>query len=95
MKQATYAFIAAQLLTKSEKEHLSKIFKALDKNGDGRLSLEEILDGYDSYFGKGMAREDIEKMFFSVDLDKSGYIDYSEFVIASMNEKQLLTQEKL
>jgi calcium-dependent protein kinase len=34
-------------------------------------------------------------MFDSVDIDRSGYIDYSEFVIASMNEKQLLTNEKL
>ena len=34
-------------------------------------------------------------MFDSVDIDKSGYIDYSEFVIAAMNEKQLLTNEKL
>ena len=39
LKQATYTFIAAQLLTKNEKEHLSKTFKALDKNGDGKLSL--------------------------------------------------------
>jgi len=30
-----------------------------------------------------------------VDIDGSGFIDYSEFVIASMNEKQLLTNEKL
>jgi len=34
-------------------------------------------------------------MFDAVDSDKSGYIDYSEFVIAAMNEKQLLTNEKL
>ena len=34
-------------------------------------------------------------MFDSVDIDKSGYIDYSEFVIAAMNEKNLLTNEKL
>ena len=35
------------------------------------------------------------KMFDAVDIDKSGFIDYSEFVVASMNEKQLLTDEKL
>lgn len=95
LKQATFAFIASQLLTKQEKEHLDKIFKALDKNGDGKLSKEEIFDGYDQYFGKSMDKESLEKMFDSVDIDKSGFIDYSEFVIASMNEKTLLTNEKL
>jgi len=34
-------------LTKAEKENLDKIFKALDKNGDGKLSKEEIFEGYD------------------------------------------------
>ena len=47
LKQATFAFIASQLLTKAEKENLAKIFKAIDKNGDGKLSKEEILEGYD------------------------------------------------
>jgi len=74
---------------------LAKIFKAIDKNGDGKLSKEEILEGYDLFFGKNLDKVDIEQMFDSVDIDKSGYIDYSEFVIASMNEKQLLTNEKL
>jgi len=83
------------LLTKSEKENLAKIFKALDKNGDGKLSKEEIVEGYDLFFGKNADITDIEKMFDAVDIDGSGYIDYSEFVIASMNEKQLLTNEKL
>lgn len=34
-------------------------------------------------------------MFDAVDTDRSGYIDYSEFVVAAMNEKQLLTADKL
>jgi len=59
------------------------------------LSKQEILDGYEVFFGKHLEQADVEKMFESVDLDKSGYIDYSEFVIASMNEKALLTNEKL
>ena len=51
--------------------------------------------GYDQFFGKNMDKAEIEKMFDSVDIDGSGFIDYSEFVIASMNEKNLLTNEKL
>lgn len=95
LKQATFAFIASQLLTKNEKENLAKIFKAIDKNGDGKLSKEEILEGYDKFFGKAMDKEDVLRMFDAVDIDKSGFIDYSEFVVAAMNEKQLLTDEKL
>ena len=69
LKQATYAFIASQLLTKSEKENLAKIFKAIDKNGDGKLSKQEIFDGYDLFFGKNLDKNEIEKMFDSVDID--------------------------
>ena len=34
-------------------------------------------------------------MFRSVDSDNSGFIDYSEFVVAAMNEKQLTSNDKL
>ena len=53
------------------------------------------MSGYGEVFGKAMEPADVEKMFEAVDIDNSGFIDYSEFVIASMNEKQLLTNEKL
>ena len=95
LKQATYAFIAAQLLSKQEKEKIDEVFRAMDLNGDGKLSKEEIKIGYKEFFGKELADEEIDEMFARVDADGNGEIDYSEFVVATMNEKHLLSSNKL
>merc|ERR1712032_1656053 len=95
MKQATFAFTASQLLTKTERDGLAKVFKAFDKNGDGKLSMQEVKEGYLEHYGKVMSDEEVETMFKAVDSDNSGFIDYSEFVVAAMNESQLTTNEKL
>lgn len=63
------------------------MFKAFDKNGDGKLSMEEVKTGYIEHYGRVMSDDDVERMFKAVDSDNSGYIDYSEFVVAAMNEK--------
>jgi len=95
LKQATYAFIASQLLSKQEKEDIDKVFKAMDVNSDGKLSKQEIKNGYLEYFGKSLTDEEIDDMFNKVDADGNGEIDYSEFVVATMNEKNLLSNNKL
>ncbi len=95
LKQAAYSFIASQLISKSEKERLAKIFKAIDKNGDGKLSKEEILEGYEEHFGKHLDEDELDNLFGSVDIDGSGFIDYSEFIMATMNEKKNISEEKL
>lgn len=95
LKQATLAFIASQLVGREEKEHLEKIFKSIDKNGDGHLSKEEILEGYEDHFGVPISEEDVDRMFRNIDVDGNGTIDYTEFVMATMNEKNLNSNDKL
>ena len=54
--------------------------------------MDEVKTGYIEHYGRVMSDEDVEKMFKAVDSDNSGFIDYSEFVVAAMNEKQLTTK---
>jgi calcium-dependent protein kinase len=42
-----------------------------------------------------MNDDEIDEMFAKVDADGSGEIEYSEFVVATMNEKNLLSNNKL
>lgn len=95
MKKATCAYIAGQLLSKKEKEDLAETFKLLDANNDGKLSREEIKEGYEKLHGFVMEDEQIDALFEAVDTDNSGYIDYSEFVVAAMNEKNVFSDAKL
>lgn len=39
-------FIACQVSTKEELDELQKTFAALDNDGNGRLSKEELIKGY-------------------------------------------------
>lgn len=82
-------------MSKQEKEDIDKVFRAMDANGDGKLSKEEIKNGYAEYFGKSLTDEQVDDMFNQIDADGSGEIDYSEFVVATMNEKNLLSNNKL
>ena len=95
IKVATLQFISSQLISKQEKEDLAHIFKQLDTNGDGRLSREELKEGYLNVYGKLVSYAEVDKIFDSVDSDLSGYIEYSEFVVASINETKLLSTDKL
>ena len=67
----------------------------MDLNGDGKLDKNEIQLGYKEYYDKDLSDEEINEIFSKVDADGSGEIEYSEFVIATMNEKNLLSNNKL
>lgn len=51
------AFIASHLTSKEEKKDLEKIFKLMDKDGNGTLDKQEVMMGYEEHFGIQMTDE--------------------------------------
>ena len=49
LKQAAFSYMASQLVSKTEKDKLSMMFKSFDKNSDGKLDKKEIQQGYEIY----------------------------------------------
>ncbi len=96
LQQAALTYIVSQLISSKEKEQLQTVFLALDKDKDGKLGKEELIMGYKEIFGDGFpADEEVEKIMENIDIDGNGFIDLTEFVMATINKKSLLSRERL
>jgi calcium-dependent protein kinase len=95
LQQAVCTFMVSQMATKEEMEELQKAFSSLDKNGDGKLSKDELLLGFTDIMGATAAEEEVDRIMNLVDTDQNGWIDYSEFVMATLDKKNLLSDERL
>ena len=62
-------------------QELKDAFKALDKNGDGSITLEELKVG----LGHKQNSEKLMELLKAADTDGSGSIDYTEFITATMD----------
>jgi len=95
LKQAALSFITSQLLTQEQTAQIRDVFRSLDRNGDGRLSKEELLFAYRQHNTEEQTQEIVENVMRKVDVDKSGFIDYSEFLAASINLQTLTSKANL
>ena len=90
------SFLATQLSNKEEKAQLTEIFKSFDKNHDGILSKDELIQGYAQLYGStDRAQIEVELVLLRVDTNGNGTIDYSEFLAANLQLTELLTNDKL
>merc|ERR1712232_1507184 len=82
--------LMAQQMKDEELQSMKNDFKALDKNNDGTLTIKEIVEGMTK---KGITIE--EEKLNALDTDKSGSIDYSEFLAACLATRQNWRKEEL
>jgi calcium-dependent protein kinase len=94
-QQATIAYIVHFLYSSNEVDELKKVFKVLDVNGDGRLTYDELRNGFDKTFGKHASEVEMNKIIAEIDGDNDGYISYEEFLRVTINQKKLLDDKNL
>ncbi len=95
LQEATLAFIVNQLISKDETAELKKVFMELDANNDGKLSFQEIVEGYKRMYNSPQPEIDAQKIMSSVDADNNGYISYEEFIRATVDRTKIITDQKL
>jgi len=86
-KRAAMTAVAQQLQEDSIQQ-LREVFQTLDENDDGSLSIEEV--------GRGLKQAGVEVpdnfQLQHVDSDGSGFVDYTEFLAATIDEKRHLQE---
>ena len=93
-KKMTLLFIASRL-DESEIDSLKKTFEAFNLQKDGQISYEELKKGLKELNCQKITDEELSELFKSIDVDKNGKIDYTEFLAASLQKKMYLKEERL
>ncbi|MCQ2821070.1 MAG: protein kinase [archaeon] len=84
-------------LSDKETEGLIEMFKSLDKNSDGLITLEELRAGAENWplFQNKLSLDDLIEMFNEIDVDQNGFVNFTEFISSLINYESVLKKERL
>lgn len=95
LQQATLAFLVHNLSTQEDLSELKEVFLSFDKNGDGRLTKDELLKGMTRVTTETKIIDCLDELMKTIDTDNNGYIEFEEFIRASIDKEKLLTEKNL
>lgn len=76
------------------KKQAAELFSVLDQNGDGKVSVQELVDSMrDS--GMMLSGQELKVVVDEVDTDRNGWVDFDEFLNVFCGKKALVAKENL
>ena len=91
LQRASYFFLV-NYLNFQDKE-IMDTFKSIDKKKDGVISKEELLKSFKKCKIK-ISKDEIHKIFKTLDINKNGNIDYTDFLASVINKKKILNEKE-
>jgi len=95
-QQTVLSYLASQQMQFEEENNIRKIFTYLDKDKDGQLSKNDLIQGFSKVVNdKARMIKDIDMIMKNTDIDHNMLIDYNEFLVANLHIESALTKENL
>ena len=91
LQKTVYFYIIAQMVETQSVNELSQAFKSIDRNGDGHLSVDEIVKAAET---AGLM-VDGKEIIKQCDVDKNGLVSYSEFLTATVSKQHVYNKQNL
>lgn len=86
--------VMTDMMTPEELLDIKATFKAMDKDGNGTISVDEFRHAFQK-LKKNVDDESIEEMMKLADVDGDGNLSYSELVLTAVQRKILSKEERL
>ncbi|CAH9077645.1 unnamed protein product [Cuscuta europaea] len=93
MKQLALKVIA-ETMPEEEIKGLKEMFKNIDTDRSGYITLDELKTGL-AKLGSKLSEDEIKQLMVAADIDKSGTIDYIEFITVAMHRHRLENESNL
>ncbi|XP_071721121.1 calcium-dependent protein kinase 20-like [Rutidosis leptorrhynchoides] len=86
--------VIAESLSEEEIAGLKEMFKMIDADGSGQITLEELKKGLEKV-GANLNDSEIVHLMEAADIDNSGTIDYGEFVAAMLHMNKIHKEDHM
>jgi len=86
--------IMAESMSDAELEHLRKVFKELDEDGNGKITVTELSHAMEKA-GTVARKEELLALLKAADVDGDGTLSYEELLLTSVGRKLSAKEERL
>jgi calcium-dependent protein kinase len=95
LQQACSAYILYHYESGERTKELKKIFQEMDNNGDGRLTFNELKEGFKRLVNDSFYVANFDKVYEQINSDGGEYVEYDEFLRSMADFDQLLSDSLL
>ena len=94
LRCAVIALLVHNSIQLNQAHDAVKLFNKIDKNGDGKITREELFNGLQPYkkeITDEELRKQVDTIFNNIDTDHNNHIEYEEFVRAAIDKNNFLS----